>query len=882
MAVVTALSIATALLAPGLSPTTPEPVPVADEIQNLGAEDFKVREEATRRLWERGSEIEPALRRALESPDPEVVRRANFLLRRIDFGISPDTSPSVMGLVDRFPAASVDHKRRIIVDLRAERAWRQILKLYAREADEGTRAFIRDSVKDVAVMAAREAIVKGRTAEAREFLELHPSDGDGLLPLADFYRVQGTWAAERVRPTYPVGVSAHHWELAFQRVAGNLEGVREVARQSGEAELEAAFALLGGDPSLWLANSTDAEGPEAMAEVYRPLAVKRWRGEEITPDELAALEADPESEEDEDEEVGLEFLIYFLLGETTPGEKALARFSPGDAFLYFDMLERVPEALAAVGIDPDKPDYGSWVSQRFDFLAGDEGENDEDEEAKADSLRELAAMAVFLERRGKMSELAAYEGPLKALAEKNNEDFLRLLGNIFGNSQVLGAVELGKTSVLAYAGDDEVRWKEVIGAAFSRSSRFADWWEWLGELDPTATRASRFNLMLTLFRYQPDFANQTQKTFERCWAEVGRLKQQTPEGGEGKELKARLELLLFLAGETKDVTNALRVYSMQVPPSTDPNELSRYRLLLSAAGRWDEAATLWLAEVEADPTSPELRAYAAANLRRAGRNAEADEQDRWAEKLILGDAFGTARIGQAYASAGDYDRAVKWWDRALVLAEPGSRIWMLALSIAADNRLEESQWQKAAAYFEALTFLEVNYERLEVPPAAKLRVRVKADFCRAMADLPKDRKGAIARLKHCHELLIRDGFLADHFFPALRKVGLTEQHDLWFEQSWAEYMTVLKLYPGSDNTKNTAAWLASRASRRLDEAETLVKQALVARPGQSAYLDTLAEIHFARKNREEALKWSRKAIDSDPLDEVLRRQYQRFESAPFP
>jgi tetratricopeptide (TPR) repeat protein len=882
MAVVTALSLATAPMVPGLSPTVPQSFPGPDDIQNLGAEDFKTREEATRRLWERGGEIEPALRQALGNSDPEVVRRANYLLRRIDFAITPETSPSVMSLVDRFPAASVDHKRQIIFDLRGERAWRQILKLYAREADDGNRKFIRDAVKDVAVMAARDAIVKGRIAEAQEYLELHPSDRDGLLPLADFYRVQGKWEAEKSRAALPEGVTADQWELAFQRVAGNLTEIREVARQAGEAELEAAFALLDGDPSLWLAHTTTPEGPEEMAETYRSLAVKRWNGEEITSEDLEVLAGEAEGEDDDDEEMVLAFIVYFLLGETGPGEKALAEFSPADAFLYFDMLERVPEALAVVGIDLDKPDYAAWVNQRFNLLGGDEAEDEVDEEAKANSLRELASMSGFLERRGMKGELSFYQEPLKALSEKNNEYFLRLLGIIFGNSKVIGALELGKTAALTYAGDDDVRWREVVEAAFSRSSGVIGWWEWLGELDPTATKESRFSRMLTLFRYQPDFSNQSQSTLERCWEEVERLKKQPPEGLDGKKLIARLELLLFLAGETNDVTSALRVYSLRLPPSTDSNELARYRLLLSAAGRWDEAAALWMSDVKADPSSPEIRAYAAANLRRAGRIEEANEQDRWAEKLILGDAFGAARIGVAYASAGDFDRSFKWWDRALILAEPGSRVWLLALNIAGDHRLEEGQWQKAAAYFEALTFLEVNYERLEIPPAVKLRVRVKADFCRAMADLSKDRKGAIARLKHCHQLLIRDGFLADHFFPALRKAGLTEQHDLWFEQSWAEYMNILKLCPDSDNTKNTAAWLASRATRRLDEAEALVKEALGARPGQSAYLDTLAEIHFARKNRAEALKWSRKAIDSDPLDEVLRQQYQRFESAPFP
>ena len=68
----------------------------------------------------------------------------------------------------------------------------------------------------------------------------------------------------------------------------------------------------------------------------------------------------------------------------------------------------------------------------------------------------------------------------------------------------------------------------------------------------------------------------------------------------------------------------------------------------------------------------------------------------------------------------------------------------------------------------------------------------------------------------------------------------------------------------------------------LDEAETLVTRALELLPRQSAYIDTLAEVHFARRNRPQAVSTSLDAVIRDPSDSGLLRQYFRFLEAPLP
>ena len=70
----------------------------------------------------------------------------------------------------------------------------------------------------------------------------------------------------------------------------------------------------------------------------------------------------------------------------------------------------------------------------------------------------------------------------------------------------------------------------------------------------------------------------------------------------------------------------------------------------------------------------------------------------------------------------------------------------------------------------------------------------------------------------------------------------------------------VRSYAKAHTTYNSAAWMASRASRDLDDALEKIRTALSMRPKQAAYLDTMAEVWFAKKNREKAVEWSRKAV----------------------
>jgi len=850
------------LASPGFSATLEPAVDrVPAEIRRLGDDRYAVREEATKRLWEMGKPALPSLREALNQSDPEIVRRAKLLIRKIELEITPDTEPEVLALVERYGHATPDEKAQLLQELRRHSAWKQMLRLFRDEQDGVVRGRMQGMIQNVAIEAARLKLVAGKEEDARELLELAPGDGSGLIALAEFHRNRGTLQAELEKATRPV------WRVALLRVSGDLARARAEATAMGDLKTVAILALVDGDPLPWMDLFENAEGSRGGVRTYLRLARKRWMGEALTPDDLASLRDSLKMEDDTLRAAARHFL--FLLGENGIAEESLIKDDPKSAFNYFDLSERVPEALRAFGLDPVRPDYKGWIAKRFETLLRDPDEASNESE-------ELQMMAAFLDRRGLTAEFAAFDEPLAKLAETAPEAFADFLTRMFNRDELAnGAVKLARRIAVNYAGDDDAKWVELPGLALDEASMSSEWWDWLGQLDPQATRADRFDALLALFRVGGDPRHLRAAWLKKIWAEIEKLP--------ADRAQPKLTMIVELALAARDLESALRAWDrLGDPPAMGDSETQEKLIYLSAAGRWDRLSELWLEFVEDNPERVEFHAYAASSLRRAGKPKEAAEQDAWTEKLALGETSVLCRVGQAYAYSGDSQRAAQWWQRAMRQATPETNNWDQVLELHIQQMLETRDWKRAAAAAEVLASIHAAGGSRPQAPLALLRLRVGADFPRALHQLGANRQKAFAQLENCHRLIPADGSLADSFFPSLRAAGLKKEHDALFERTWTMLQPVLAAYPNGANTCNTAAWLAARAALHLDEAQTLIQRALADSPDQAAYLDTFGEIWFARGDRKKALEWSARAIASDPIDASLRQQNDRFRSAPLP
>src|SRR5262245_40416237 len=94
---------APSLAQPAAKPPTKEQI--AQWVKELGADDFDVRENASKKLWEAGEAAEAAVAEAAKSGDAEVARRAAELAEKFRWGIYPNTPQRVVELVGRYQAA---------------------------------------------------------------------------------------------------------------------------------------------------------------------------------------------------------------------------------------------------------------------------------------------------------------------------------------------------------------------------------------------------------------------------------------------------------------------------------------------------------------------------------------------------------------------------------------------------------------------------------------------------------------------------------------------------------------------------------------------------------------------------------------------------------
>lgn len=101
---------------PKKAPPTKEQI--AEWVRELGDDEFQIRENATKNLWEAGRLAEDALAEVRESDDLEVRHRGGELLDKFKWGIYPDTIPELVVLIQQYrSSANVDDKAGVLAEM---------------------------------------------------------------------------------------------------------------------------------------------------------------------------------------------------------------------------------------------------------------------------------------------------------------------------------------------------------------------------------------------------------------------------------------------------------------------------------------------------------------------------------------------------------------------------------------------------------------------------------------------------------------------------------------------------------------------------------------------------------------------------------------------
>jgi tetratricopeptide (TPR) repeat protein len=863
----------------------PPQIGLARLIEDLGSESFEVREAATAALWGRGKDVLGPLQEAASSPDPEVSFRARDLVRKIELGVGPETSPEVRKLVEEYQASDRQKKLALIGRLIREKAYRQVLRLYALEKDADARAILLEVIVEVAPAAARQALQAGDPDEALSLLRMAPRNDRGLANLAAFHRARGTLSEELKRAAAEPGEAGQQWRLALHRAAGNIDAALTEALALKREATVAGLLLLQGDPVPWLELQTKGDDVTVFQHLYVKAAVQQWKTNTIEPgilDEMART-----ARQDGDEELrffGISGL--FALGEVARGEALMATGEIKQRVGYLDQAERTDEALEAFGLDPLEPDYPAWAAKQVAAI-------DKDNPEVTNTL--ILTLARFLHQRGDLVGFRQVIDPLLALHKEDPEILVGILASLHSAGVFLAILPDVEAYVAAANGPNatEGRWAEVVETFYGEDPVVLRWWQYLGAgANPLAPR-ERLRTLNSLFggMEEPRLAG---PWVERRWKEA--------QAAIGAERESAMEMLVRVtcptvsrSGGHIDLQMAIQVLAEINKMGSIEDYAKLYMHLLSVDGRWEEAATFCRALMREQPSRLDLGQELAMFLKKSGARQESQQWLERSELLAFGNPVLLLTLAGSHQNIGDYEKAPTYLRQILIENDPGTPAWMEAItgvdydvslpqvSGLAEHSLSRRDWALAAALQEVVTLNLLNGNNMYLYPAnSKLLPRLTANLARGMRDhLAGKTKQADAIIRRAGQFCPGQGTLADDFFPALREAKLTKLHDELFELSWAHLQRSIQRYPKAENTYNTLAWISARASRRLDEGEQSVLRAIKERPN-AAYLDTYAELHFARNNRAKALEWADKAVAAMPNDAQIIKQRERFRKGDFP
>lgn len=860
---------------------------IPDLIAKLSDDSYSVRQKASADLWKQGLAALPALRKAVMSQDPEVSARASELILYISSGVLFDSPEEIKKLVLKFSHSNAARKLVILRQLGAKGHWRQVLHLAKREKDPAMRKKMADIVQATATRAVRDAIAKGDLDLADKILKLNAGSPSTMLTRAWFLRYRGGLNEALKKAKHQTGKNAALWRMALYRADGNLAAVIREADQAGENPLADSLRVLQGNPLPWLQRNASER---KLTTIYRQscrIQIARLTGKykqaDILARELASLAFDDEE------------LAYVPVCLASNGYRKLAvdlmlKKDKVSAFDYFSGVESPQRALAAFGISPDaKPPFLTWV-KKFTQEALEQDEDD------SGSYIELLMLASFLEERGESEHALAVLTPMMSALEKSGSDawfdLIAIMSQTLDSREPNYGLAQQAIHFIEKRGNEDneadLGVKKLLQGTPAKSRSYI--WDLLKTRNnQDLTKALHELALLSGLTEDPD--HETEKLQQTLLDEA--------KAKDANTLEICRSALYSFAIKRNDILAALAL--ADVLAKSNILKWGKTQVALNASLlRWGKVEPAYAAQAKEYPGDYYNLTQWFISLRKLGRKKEAKKIQQRAMMLSLGDPEILLQFSDMLQSAGYEQDALALRIHAAIVSKANSTDYQRALMDIAGSPASfrnNKQWKIAASITE-VNLQQIIRGRSTASLLRFLRERFYADFFHGMHLLQRGRKqSAMIKLRAAHNVIPGAGILADDFFPALRHARLGKQYDQWFAESYHHVNAACKLYPRAHNTHNTAAWLASKAVRKLDAAYTHSKIALKFRPHQSAYIDTMAEICFARGNRKKAIEWSQKAVKESishaqgyprSLSAVffnyreLTKQLHRFKKDPLP
>ncbi|HEX4612644.1 MAG TPA: tetratricopeptide repeat protein [Urbifossiella sp.] len=890
-----------ALAAVAADPPRPSP---DDLIRRLSDPSYTVREKATADLWTAGRPAIPALRKAAADPSPEVARRARGVLDRFDWFDFPDTPPDVRAGVRRFLDTSGRERSAAFADLLAlgptgRAAGRAIL-------DNDLAPATRDPLAAFLLTHLRREIparlVAGNRDMAAELVALHATRSGtaaGAADFAAFHALRGTLPravaeAEAAPPSPAADLLLAH----LYRATRDWAKARAVAVRVDEADAPRRAKLtevLLEEQGDWAAardypRARAANLPDALRLTYLRLAGPPARFEAAVK-EVANLGPGPV---DVDVVRDAAHALMLNLRAVEAGDLLAAhRLNPG--LLAEVSIARLHYADALKAIDPAEGGEQVGPYGRIDF-----------------DLRRARVMALTGDRAGAVklfgrvaTDLLAAPAPefggnrdwvdlstaRRALIRSELRSGLRELacehaGAILGNPTGPGLPE-GRTETLfdLLFGADADPAEALFTALLSRPDAKPDagaTMRRVRELLLGVAPAPAVGTALDALAGDPPprpggspFVTDAAGLRRRQQNQVTATALVARAAGKHTEAEAAFAKA---AAEATDDPAALAARAWVYGTSDAYRPWVEYGDYLADRGRPAEAAAKYHEGWKRFPDAPLLLFLSGKALVKAGAAAEGGRRIELAHWVPLGNERvrgkfleELVRRGEAKAAARETDLLLRaCWSRDFyfgnVINQAGRASVLNKDWVTAERCVQRAilvlMKTPDVSYVDPAAYLHVPHEMLQYRARGRLAagaVEAAMGFARQYLDVTP---GAVD--------------LAVGMVPDLEKLGRKAEADELFGRVWAAHRKVLTDYPASPFSRNALATLGAGCRRELDAALTYAAEAVQTDPKSAGFRETLAEVHFRRGDRAQAVEMMEALAREYPRSRLYRRQLPRY------
>ncbi len=834
------------------------------QITEIGAEGYLERNLASDELWEKGAQSLNILTALSLSDDPEQSWRARNILRWLDLELTPDTPSEIFEAVESYLTAKTDQQRAALyLFLFEKEAYLQLFRLPRYLKDKEAADVLSERVAKLAVQVAEERILAGRDQEALAILA--DARDSKSIPSAGF-RWAALASAMGMREELWDGLSSEE-KMRFARWEGDLDLIQSLAGPNHE--VQTTLRMLTGDSQTYLSKSGLRQDDFGLRA--RMLAALARGNEEESDSEKLAQVLSTQLRKKGGEESPEALSLLTQLGYFSEALPFHEERDPVRLFDFYEKQEMLVSAFRTLDLELGKPVPQEWIDECISQIA-------DDFELENEGCNRLFTLGLFFVNRGEI-----IEGE-------------RLLDALYEKCSALGVEEL--VSYLAFlSGRDkepnQTRYPEyAIPKARASNQKQLQPLTFLRRVLPGEELLSYLYHFLLAKQEEKDeweivrrvlafFGRQTTVEAEVLAAIIKDLEERARDdrSSEPWELLIRFATL---RGDMDLMERALRAILELKPMNIEVEE--ELALLLFYYERAEEASQAFAKLLEQEPSRRDWLGYYAVSLQKSGKEEKASEILNMLEKLALGNGRFILSLGILWGELGNYEKQYQYYHRALLLTPADSNSWVGQLTSFAESARYTDRWAQAAACCEVYGVYR-NFgltESLVIDQSMRARI----DWPRAMAAYTAgDKEQGDYFLQRLVNYAGVSSFIADDVLPVLRQKGLHKQADEIWKQVSPIYRHSLKTFPNGHNSYNTAAWVASRAARDLDDASRWIEVALAAEPLNSAYLDTKAEVIFAKGDRQKALELSEYACSKAtgiPALKLMRRQYKHFRDDPFP